>query len=244
MAKRLFARGSDGKVAIFKGTDPAPFNSPLSNLADLYFHSDLGYLGNGLLVTGTISHGERTRSSSTSKGLFGSSTHYNPRNGTADYLLATHDYAAGAPFVAFVGDAQMPSGTAVQKVGESVRAVSVYVTSTQIRVFENWATFDNTLGAVNRTYSVILFDRLTTATDTTSILIEPNRFRAGFGKLDTDFLYLRKQDTNPDFYVTAGKTADVNSGRLKVVLPDGSIPINDSGYGGGFTGSTGTGVDL
>jgi hypothetical protein len=244
MSKQLYARGSDGKVAIFKADNFDSFDNPINNLEDVYFHSDLGYLGNGLLVTGSISHPQRTRSSSTNKGLFGSSTYYNPLNGTSDYLLTTHNYTANAPFVAFVGDAQMPSGTAVQKVGESIRAVSLYITSTQIRIFENWATFDDTLPAVNKTYSVILFDRLTSATDDTSILIEPNSFEAGFGKLSTDFLYLRKQNTNPDFYVTADKTADVNSGRLKVVLPDGSIPINDSGYSGGFSGTVGTGVDL
>ena len=244
MAKRLFARGSDGKVAIFNGTDIAPFNDPIANLTNLYFHSDLGYLGNGLLVTGTINHPGVTRSSSTSKGLFGSSTNYNPQNGSNDYLLANHSYSATAPFVAFIGDAQMPSGTVVQQVGQSVRAVSVYRTSTQIRVFENWATFDDSLGAISRTYSVILFERLNTALNSTSILIEGDRFRAGFGKLDTDFLYLRRNNENPDFYVTTGKTADVNSGRLKVVLPDGSVPVVDSGYGGSFSGVGGTGVEL
>lgn len=40
---RLRARGSDGKVAIYTGTDDDPFDDPLGNLSRVRFHSDLQY---------------------------------------------------------------------------------------------------------------------------------------------------------------------------------------------------------
>jgi hypothetical protein len=40
---KLRARGSDGKVAIYRGPDDAPFTNPLANLSRVLFHSDLQY---------------------------------------------------------------------------------------------------------------------------------------------------------------------------------------------------------
>lgn len=40
---KMRARGSDGKVAIWTGTDDDPFNDPLANLSRVRFHSDLFY---------------------------------------------------------------------------------------------------------------------------------------------------------------------------------------------------------
>jgi hypothetical protein len=40
---KLRARGSDGKVAIYRGPDDAPFTNPLGNLPRVLFHSDLHY---------------------------------------------------------------------------------------------------------------------------------------------------------------------------------------------------------
>jgi len=43
MAVRFKARGSDGRVAIYTGTDDDPFDAPLSNMSRVLFHSDLHY---------------------------------------------------------------------------------------------------------------------------------------------------------------------------------------------------------
>jgi hypothetical protein len=40
---KLKGRGSDGRVAIYTGSSDAPFDTPLSNLSSVKFHSDLSY---------------------------------------------------------------------------------------------------------------------------------------------------------------------------------------------------------
>lgn len=40
---RFKGRGSDGRVAIYTGSDDDPFDSPLSNMSRVLFHSDLNY---------------------------------------------------------------------------------------------------------------------------------------------------------------------------------------------------------
>ena len=245
MARTLYANGQTGKVYIYNNTaDPATYESPkAAQLGDLHFHSDLSYLGNARVVDVTITHPQRTRSSSTSKRLFGSITHYNPRQGTETYRLATHSFGAVVPFVAFYGSAQLPAGTVVQQIGESARAVSVCVTASQVRLFENWVTFDDTLAAVSRRYRVFLFQTLFKAAGNESICIEPTVFRAGFGKLNTAYRYFR-ESASPDFYVTAAKTADVQGGGLRAVLPNGVTQISASTYTGSFAGSRGRGVEI
>ncbi len=245
MARTLHADGTTGKVFIYNNAaDPAVYETPTGpQLGDLHFHSDLSYLGNAQVIEVTLTHPERTRSSSTSKGLFGSTTWYNPRQGTETYDLASHSFGRVVPFVPFYGSAQMPSGTVVQQVGESARAVSIYLTNTTIRAFENWVTFDDTLPAITRRYRVFLFETLFAPSGNESIRIEPSLFRAGFGKLSTAYRYLR-ESAAPDVFVTAGKTADVQSGGLKVVLPDGMLALQSATYTGSFAGSPGRGVRI
>jgi hypothetical protein len=245
MARTLHADGTTGKVYIYNNDQPpATYETPTGpQLGDLHFHSDLSYLGNAQVIDVTLTHPERTRSSSTSKGLFGSSTYYNPRQGTQSYDLAGHSFGRVVPFIPFYGESQMPSGTVVQQAGESARAVSIYLTNTTIRAFENWVTFDDTLPAVTRRYRVFLFETLFEGSGNESIRIAPTLFRAGFGKLSTAYRYLRASET-PDVFVTAGKTADVRGGGLKVVLPDGTLALQSSTYTGSFAGSPGRGVRI
>jgi hypothetical protein len=243
MSRTLHVNGTSGKAYIYKGeAAPATYASPTpAQLGDLHFHSDLSYLGNTQFLEATITHPERVRSSSSSK--WGGTT-YRTRQGSQSYVLGTNTLGIIRPAVAFYGDAQMPAGTVVHKVGQSVRAVSIVVTANQIQLFENWLTFDDSLPAVARTYRIYLFQTLFAGAGITSILIAPGEFSAGFGKLSTSYRYLRRANDAPDLFVTAGRTADVQGGGLKVVLPDGSVPLQSATYTGSFTGTPGTGVQI
>ena len=242
MAKTLHADGNTGQVYIYNSdADPATYATPkASQLADLHFHSDLSYLGNTQVLEVTVTHPERTRSSSSSKW----GTRYNPRQGTQSYTLVANQLAAIRPVVAFYQGVQMPSGTVVHQVGQSVRAVSVSIDASNIFLYENWVTFDDTLPAIDRAYRVFLFETLFAGAGNVSIQAQPGLFRAGFGKLSTDYRYLRRNTVTPDFYVGSGKTADVQGGGLKVVLADNSIAVQSSTYTGTFTGTGGTGVQI
>ena len=243
MARTLHADGTTGKVYIYQGdAPPATYAAPTAaQLGDLHFHSDLSYLGNTQVLEATITHPERLRSSSSSK--WGGTT-YRAQQGTQSYVLGTNTLGAIRPAVAFYNGAQMPAGTVVHLLGQSVRAVSLMITASQIRLFETWLTFDDSLPAISRTYRIFLFQTLFTGAGATSIHIAPGAFTAGFGKLSTSYRYLRRADSAPDAFVTAARTADVQSGGIKVVLPDGSVPLQSATYTGSFAGVPGTGVRI
>lgn len=231
-------------IMVSYATDYGPFYDPVDNLTDLYFHSDLGYFGNSAVLTGTATHAARARSSSTSKGLFGSSTYYNPVQGSQDYAIATHSFGtANVPFICKIGDIQAPAGTLIQTSGQSIRAVFPYITSTHVRVKEQYVTFDDSLAQHSQSYTFYLFSELNTASGSTSISVGPSSFSAGFGKLDTTYQYIKSTATNPDFYLAVGATADVSGGGLKVVAPDGTA-TTDGQYNGSFTGTSGRGVKI
>jgi len=243
MARTLHADGTTGKVYIYKGeAEPAAYANPTSTqLGDLHFHSDLSYLGNTQVLEATITHPERVRSSSSSK--WGGTT-YRAQQGTQTHVLGPNSLGVLRPAVAFYAGAQMPAGTVVHKLGQSVRAVSMMITPTQIRLFENWLTFDDSLPAVSRSYRIFLFQTLFAGSGNTSIHIAPGAFTAGFGKLSTAYRYLRRADSAPDAFVTSGRTADVQGGGIKVVLPDGTLPLQSATYTGSFAGSPGQGVRI
>lgn len=242
MTRTLHADGTAGHVYIYNNdSNPSVYENPTyAQLPDLHFHSDLSYLGNSQILEVTINHSQRNPSYTDNKWF---TSHYNPIQGTTDYLLGTHSFGTIPAAVGFYETAQMPAGFSVQKVGQSVRAVSLYVTSTQVRLFENYVTFDDVLGAVSRTYKVYLFQNLFSPSGNVAISITPTLFNAGFNKLSTDYRYVRKSST-PDLYVTNNKTADVSNGGLKIVLPDGTTAFKSNNYNGSFSGSTSVGVSI
>lgn len=69
----------------------------------------------------------------------------------------------------------------------------------------------------------------------TTISIQPNRFIASAGKLDSNFRYIRRS-LLPTFYLAAGKTMDVSNGGTRYVSPSGTNTVQDGSYNGGFTG--------
>ena len=220
------------------------FTDPLANLGDIYFHSDLGYIGNSSVITASASHPVRTRSTSSSKRFFSTSTWNNPVTGEQDYAIGTHSFGtSNVPFICKIGTNQAPAGTVIQQVNQSVRVVFPYITSTHVRVKEQFITFNDSLPAHTQSYTFYVFNSLFTASGSTSISASGSNFTAGFGKLNSSFRYHRKTSSSPDFYVTAGATADVNTGAIKIVMPDGTT-TTDTAYAGSFTGTTATGIKI
>lgn len=76
-----------------------------------------------------------------------------------------------------------------------------------------------------------------------TILITPNKFIAGAGKLDSDYRYLRRS-VSPVFYLAAGKTMDVRNGGARYVAPSGSVTLQDGQYNGTFAGGGSIGVTV
>ena len=247
MTRTFYANGKTGQVFIYAGThNPQVFDYPRGDTYnDIHFHSDLAYLGSSQVVEATITHPRRQKGEQTDDKFFGlleTDPYSVPLQGTQEYILGPHSAGADAPFVPIYNGAQIPAGSVVQTVEESVRAVSVFLTGGDVRVFENWATFEHSLPAVTRTYKVYLFETLFTPSGTTSVRMLPGRFTAGFGKLDTNYRYIRESDS-PDLYLAIGKSADVEGGGWKTSSPDGST-ITTGSYTGRFPGVVGRGVKV
>jgi len=243
MVKTLHVNGTTGRAFIYEGSgDPADYDQipTAAQLSELYFHSDLSYLKNTLVIEGEVNHPERTSSANVSK----KGTSYNVIQGSSTYVLGSHALGSSVPMIASVGGVQLPAGHFVQKVAESIRTACLYLTPTQVIVHEEYVTFNDTLPAISKTYTAYLFELLSLPSGSTSIAISPTSFEAGFGKLDTDNVYVRRQSTTPDLYLTKDKTADVEGGGVKIVLPDGTVAYTGSTYTGLFTGTSGEGVDI
>jgi len=245
MAKTLHADGnSGGHTYIFNGTasEVSSYSTPTAtDIGKLYFHSNLSYLAESQVIETTVAHPQRTHNSSSSKW---SSTTYTVTNGNAEHLVGSHTKGVAVPAIAFLNGSQMSSGHTVQNVSGSLRSVSLFVTSTEVKVYEEFVTFQSTLPAISVTYKVFLFDYLSSASGNVALSMTPTSFSAGFGKLSTSYKYTRRQSTSPDFYLSKDKTADVANGGLKLVPPDGTTTYESSNYNGSFSGSTGTGVDI
>jgi len=245
MAKTLHADGANGGHAyIFEGSasEIGDYENPTAaDIGNLYFHSNLSYLAESQILEATITHPQRTQNSSSSKW---SGTNYTVTNGSQEFSIGSHTKGLDVPAIGFLNGNQMSAGHVIQNSAGSLRSVSLFITSNEVRVFEEFVTFQYTLPAIDVTYKVLLFDYLSSGSGNIAINMNPTSFSAGFGKLNTDYKYTRRQNTNPDFYLSKDKTADVANGGLKLVPPNGISIYESSNYNGSFTGSTGTGVDI
>jgi hypothetical protein len=242
MSKTLFANASG--VIIYEGdetqlsqmanlSDDADLSVPgaltaIQKLGYLYFHSGYSYLGNATKATISITHPARTASSAASGGKH-SGVVYSLTQGTATYNLLTHTSGVDAPNVVKLDDAQLLNGIPVQSVGASYRAVSTYNTGTQIVLYETYMTHASSLPAITKTYTAYVFEFLSASTAsgaTNSLEITGTSLKGGQDKLDTAYNYIRRESTNPDFYLIRDKTADVYRGKLKAIAPSGKVTYN------------------
>lgn len=239
MAKKLFADGVSGDVAIFDPANPAALSNPLENLGSVYFHSALSYMAIVNVATITIDHPERARSGNINK--YGSG--YNPTYGSETYDLAEHTLGYIPHGILYTGDNMLPSATPIQMVGRSFRAAVLKFTDAKVQLHESFYTFDETLPPVSLTYKALVFRRPSEDEESTTLFISPTQMIASRGKLNTDHRYVQSHDSPgdaPDFFFTAAKTADVQNGAMKMVTANGTV-IEDPDYTGAFDGGNSRG---
>jgi len=210
--------------------DPAGTTNPLTysqKLDSLYFHSGLSYLGGTETATVTVSHPARTAAAANATRKH-ADTSYNLLEGSQEYTLINHSGDINSPFIVTESNEQLMQGLPIQSVGASVRSVAAYNTGTSIKIFEKYMTHAVNLPAVSKTYTVYVFNFLGNSTDSTenNLKITSTSFNAAGGRLNTDYKYLRKETTSPDFYFSKGKTADLMEGKIKVISPSGKVSFN------------------
>lgn len=223
--------GDESYIDNYKLAEDDPVGTPNAltfsqKLNSLYFHSDLNYLGNTQTATTTVTHPVRTAAPASQSKHAGAS--YAILKGTQEYTLLNHSGNTDTPFIVQENSNQLMQGLPIQTSGASVRAVGAYNDGSSIKIRETYVTHSNSLPAVNKTYTVYMFNIVsnTNVSADNTLKITPTNFTAGAGRLNTNKKYIRREDTNPDFYFSKAKTADVQRGKLKVIAPSGEVIYN------------------
>lgn len=236
MAKKLLVDGKAGKAAIYNPANPAAFSNPLGNLADVFFHSDLDYMGVAKIIDVTITHPAR--------GVGGQAAQnsYPVPNFPAGNNPLAHNLGYLPYGIMFVGNNMLPANSQIQWVGTSFRTVSLQLDASNAYIYEQSWVYRDGLPAMAQSYRIVLFRRMSDAPDNKAMYAKDDQFKAGFGKLNTDYNYLRYSAAGP-YYFSKGRTADCSNGSFKIVTANGGV-VSRPPYNGGFAGVPGIGVTL
>ena len=234
-----------------------PAANPASWLANIRLHSSLNYLE----VSHTASTGVTHAGVSAGSLPPGSTIAFGWAAASADHLLLTHNLGY-APFaLVSVGNNIVYPGMPVQIQGDGgARYVTVYSTTTQIRLYEYASIGSSSLSGTSVTYDVLCFkdppapsgNKLMEFDQTTG------HFSMARGKINTGRRYLTVVAGGSPKSLATGRTIDLSNGAPRAVLADGTAynPVPSSfalgldrqswgytygssmSYNGSFTGST------
>ncbi|HWJ89102.1 MAG TPA: hypothetical protein VNS12_13625 [Pelagibacterium sp.] len=154
---------------------------------------------------------------------------------TASHTLVSHGLGyVPLAFVAYGGRMLMP-GVAVQTASDGrSRFVSPYITSGVVGLREVYNSSSSGLGAVSRTYQVMVFR--VPVEDALLPLFGGGGGEAvvGRGKVRTSRTYARHAGGGATpFNIDRGRTVDLNNGRVRIAT--GGTVTTEAGYGGAFT---------
>lgn len=152
----------------------------------------------------------------------------------SNHTLVTHNLGyAPLAFVVYDGRMLMP-GVAVQTAsGGRSRFVSPYVTNSIVGLREVRNASDLALGAVSRTYHVMVFRVSAAQVHRALFGREAPSVVIGRGKVDTAFQYLRRVGAgDTPFNMDRGRSVDLANGRARIGT--GGTLITEAGYDGSF----------
>lgn len=166
MTVRLFARGSDGVVAITDGALSTTahsdcLNNPLKNVDKLHFHSGLNYVALEATFSTTITFQARAASTQTITYNKGKDSYQQqiPDSGYVRHDLGTHSlgYTPFATATRGTAGSQVTPTYPLQENGAALRFINIEMDSTKIYVYEFWVTFTNALSSVTEDFDVWVF---------------------------------------------------------------------------------------
>lgn len=224
-----------GKVALFDeasgGGDPADVNSqrnrPLKNpsgwLANIYFHTDLDNLEVAFDQTVSVSHAAVSSVTTTTFLTATGALAFNAYH--TDRLLLTHN-------LGYIPDCMVAQGTNMLWPGFPVqtgsdgrgRYVSIYATTTEIRMYEWVSATATALPATTLSYRILVFANPPAPADGILIDFNPSSgltYMAG-GRFRSDRHYLQVTPGGSPFGLSAGKSIDLSNGAVRYVRPDGT----------------------
>lgn len=166
MSVRLFARGSDGVVAITDGgiteaTLTDYLSNPFKNIDNIYFHSDFDYMSLAAKFSTTITFAARTASTTTVTYNKGKSSYQQqvPDTGYVRHDLGTHSlgYTPFATATRGSAGSQVTPTFPLQENGAALRFINIEMDASKIYVYEYWVTFTNALASVTEDFDVWVF---------------------------------------------------------------------------------------
>lgn len=158
MSKRLFARGSDGVVAIVEGGNDAYINSPLPNIANVHFHSSFSYMPVPQVFELTVNFPYREAPTQTSSSKGKSSTYPVVGGGSQSYTVGYHGLGYVPAAIGIEGGVNGLSGNyPIQQSGLSLRSLALTMDTNYVYLLERWYLYANSLGATSRSYKVFVF---------------------------------------------------------------------------------------
>lgn len=230
-----------------------PLNDPKNWLSHIYFHSDFNYLEvvQGPTVV-TVNH----PSVAAIPAPPGATVNSGWASSVADHALLTH--GLGYPPIVFVaqGNNIIWPGMPVQVDGiGGMRCATVYVTNTQVRLFETAAVGNSALVATNINYTVIVIKDPPAPSGSILFDFEPitGIVRMGREKFNSLRRYMQVVSGGTPFGISyGGRTIDLKNGAPRSVRPDGTafdpilsalaiaiarIGLNGTNWGTTFGGS-------
>ena len=269
MAKVFMTDPATGRCALFDEpvttgdpTDPnsarnAPLNNPATNLADVYFHSDLDYMEiSNYDAAKTISHALVTAAAA--PGGITSTANFGWGTAIADHLLLTHGLGYIPHALVARGANLIYPGMPVQTDGlGGARYATIYCTTTEIRLYEFASTGAVDLAATNLNYEIMVFKQPPAASGSILLDYDPTSkdVTMGLGKFDSSRRYLQVVPGGSPLGLSYGRQIDLDNGGIRFGYPDGStsdpVPAISTkliggiggfgtamGYGGSFAAAT------
>lgn len=245
MTKRLYA--DEIRVAIYEeapgGGDPLDPNSPMNRpvldpvawIANVYFHSDLGYYGVAVSGTTSISHPSVAgRTVTVGEDAYLSQLYFG-QSMAFDHLLIQHNLGYVPNFFVAYDGKMIPHGMPVQTASGGVRLVCAYATSTQIRLKEFATSSASALPAVSRDYQSLVFRNNSFDPSLPSFLAEPGNVIFAQGKYRANNPHLRATGPGDTLFAQAqGRTAAARNGSFRAYPPNG-VPVDLGPYNGSLS---------
>jgi len=149
MSKVLTAYGTNGKVAIHEPS--ANLDDPISNLSNIYFHSDLDYLSITKIVNGILSLPIRYASYSESSSAYGSTV----------YSIYQHSLGYTPLIVGVRQDSKQPivGDTLIQQGGAcNLRSILIGSDNNYLYIRELYLNKDRTFSSIDIPYTIYIFN--------------------------------------------------------------------------------------
>lgn len=241
-------RIAGGKTSVYtkptSGSPTLPHTNPGStDLSKIYFHSDFDYYQLALGPTSVTVNYASVAGQTTSLGSYPDLNYYGQVVQT-DYDLLTHSLGYVPNFMVIYNNAVLTPGTMIQNVDDTnglrLRFATPFATTSKISIMSTGMSNQNALPSLSQSYTVIVF-RKPVASGTVDYDFDSSTGTVilGRNKFDSSQKMLRSAlpgESSP-YDIPLGRTIDINNGRSKSVLADGTT-ITETGYGGSFSSPT------